>query len=95
VCRFHVAAGGKLHADKLPGAIAQSVAKLAGIDLRKFGSFSYWFNKPWFHNRGKLAAVFIITLLLGFSNKFSGVNYTPAKQQSGVNTMERSGMVVA
>jgi hypothetical protein len=26
--------------------------------------------------------VFIITLLLGFSNKFSGVNYTPAKQQS-------------
>jgi hypothetical protein len=26
--------------------------------------------------------VLIITLLLGFSNKFSGVNYTPAKQQS-------------
>jgi hypothetical protein len=26
--------------------------------------------------------VLIITLLLGFSNKFFGVNYTPAKQQS-------------
>jgi hypothetical protein len=50
VCRFHVAAGEKLYADKFPGAIVQSVAKLAGIDLRKFGSFSYWFDKPWFHN---------------------------------------------
>jgi hypothetical protein len=51
VCRFHVAAGEKLHADKhLSGAIIQSVAKLAGINLRKCGSFSYWFDKPWFHN---------------------------------------------
>jgi hypothetical protein len=50
VCRFHVAAGEKLHADKLPGVIVRSVAKLAGIDLWKFGSFSYWFDKPWFHN---------------------------------------------
>jgi hypothetical protein len=50
VCRFHVAAGEKLHADKISGAIVQSVAKLAGINLRKFGSFSYWFDKPWFHN---------------------------------------------
>jgi hypothetical protein len=50
VCRFHVAASEKLHADKLSGAIVRSVAKLAGINLRKFGSFSYWFDKPWFHN---------------------------------------------
>jgi hypothetical protein len=50
VCRFHVAAGKKLHANKFFGAIVQSVAKLAGINLRKFGSFSYWFDKPWFHN---------------------------------------------
>jgi hypothetical protein len=50
MCRLHVAAGEKLHADKFPGAIIQSVAKLAGINLRKFGSFSYWFDKPWFHN---------------------------------------------
>jgi hypothetical protein len=40
----------KLHADKFPGAIVRSVAKLAGINLRKFGSLSYWFDKPWFQN---------------------------------------------
>jgi hypothetical protein len=50
VCKFHVAAGEKLHADKISGAIVRSVAKLAGINLQKFGSFSYWFDKPWFHN---------------------------------------------
>jgi hypothetical protein len=77
VYRFHVAAGEKLHADKIPGAIVQSVAKLAGIDLRKFGSFSYWFDNLGFTTEEKLVAVLIITLLLGFSNKFSGVNYTP------------------
>jgi hypothetical protein len=38
VCRFHVAAGEKLHADKLSGAIVRSVAELAGINLRKCGS---------------------------------------------------------
>jgi hypothetical protein len=32
VCRFHIAAGEKLHADKISGAIVWSVAKLAGID---------------------------------------------------------------
>jgi hypothetical protein len=78
VCRFHVAAGEKLHADKYPSAIVQSVAKLAGINLRKCGSFSYWFDNLGFTTEGKLAAVLIITLLLGFSNKFSGVNYAPA-----------------
>jgi hypothetical protein len=46
VCRFHIGAGEKLHADKLSGAIVRSVAKLAGINIRKFGSFSYWFDKP-------------------------------------------------
>jgi hypothetical protein len=50
VCRFHVAAGEKLHADKFSGAIVRNVAKLVGINLWKFGSFSYWFDKPWFHN---------------------------------------------
>jgi hypothetical protein len=50
VTRFHVAAGEKLHADKFPGTIVRSVAKLAGINLQKFGSFSYLFDKPWFHN---------------------------------------------
>jgi hypothetical protein len=41
VCWFHAAASEKLHADKYPGAIVWSVAKLAGINLRKCGSFSY------------------------------------------------------
>jgi hypothetical protein len=50
MCRFHVAASENLHADKIPGAIVRSVTKLAGINLRKCGSFSYWFDKPWFHN---------------------------------------------
>jgi hypothetical protein len=45
-----VVAGEKLDADKFSGVIVRSVAKLAGINLRKFGSFSYWFDKPWFHN---------------------------------------------
>jgi hypothetical protein len=30
--------------------LSGSVAKLAGINLRKFGSFFNWFDKPWFHN---------------------------------------------
>jgi hypothetical protein len=50
VCRFHVAAGEKLHADNFPCTIVRSVAKLAGINLQKFGSLSYWFDKPWFQN---------------------------------------------
>jgi hypothetical protein len=38
VCRFHVAVGEKLHADKqLSSAIVRSVAKLASINLLKFG----------------------------------------------------------
>jgi hypothetical protein len=69
VCRFHVAASEKLHADKLPSAIVQSVAKLAGINLWKCGSFSYWFDNLGLTTEGKLADVLIITLLLGFTNK--------------------------
>jgi hypothetical protein len=41
--------------------------KLASINLLKFGSFSYWFDKPWFHIEGRLAAV-LITPSLGVSN---------------------------
>jgi hypothetical protein len=53
VCRFDVAAGEKLHADKhLSGAIVRSVAKLAGINLRKCGSFSYWFDNLGFTTEG-------------------------------------------
>jgi hypothetical protein len=53
-CRFYIAAGEKLHADKISGAIVRSVAKLAGINLRKFGSFSYWFDNLGFTTEGNL-----------------------------------------
>jgi hypothetical protein len=70
VCRFHVAAGEKLHADKISGAIVRSVAKLAGINLQKFGSFSYWFDNLGFTTEGKIAAVLIITFSWGFPTSF-------------------------
>jgi hypothetical protein len=85
VCRFHVAASEKLHVDKYPGAIVRSVEKLAGINLRKCGSFSCWFDNLGFTTEGKLVAVLIINLLLGFSNKFSGVNYTPVNSNQPVS----------
>jgi hypothetical protein len=44
-----------------------AIAKLASINLLKFGSFSYWFDKPWFHTEGRLDAV-LITPSLGVSN---------------------------
>jgi hypothetical protein len=59
VCRFHVGAGEKLHANKIPGAIVHSVAKLAGINLRKFVSFSYWFDNLGSTTEGRLSAVLI------------------------------------
>jgi hypothetical protein len=37
-----------------------SVAKLAGINLRKCGSFSYWFDNLSFTTEGRLSAVLII-----------------------------------
>jgi hypothetical protein len=70
VCRFHVAAGEKLHADKLSSAIVRSVTKLAGINLRKFGSFSYWFDNLGFTTEGKIAVVLIITFSWGFPTSF-------------------------
>jgi hypothetical protein len=59
VCRFPVAAGEKLHTDKTSGAIVRSVAKLAGINLLKFASFSYWFDNLGFTTEGRLSAVLI------------------------------------
>jgi hypothetical protein len=44
-----------------------AVAKLASINVLKFGSFSYWFDKPWFYTKGRLADV-LITPSLGVSN---------------------------
>jgi hypothetical protein len=59
VCRFNVAVGEKLHADKFSGAIVRSVAKLAGINLLKFVSFSYWFDNLGSTTEGRLASVLI------------------------------------
>jgi hypothetical protein len=70
VCWFHVAAGEKLHADKISGAIVRSVAKLAGINLWKFGSFSYWFDNLCFTTEVKLVVVLIITFSRGFPTSF-------------------------
>jgi hypothetical protein len=55
--------------------------KLACINLLKFGSFSYWFDKPWFHTEIRLAVV-LITPSLGVSNwaviyKNSYINTAP------------------
>jgi hypothetical protein len=46
--------------------LSGTIAKLAGINLLMFGSFSYWFDKPWFHNGGKTCCCAHHNLLLGF-----------------------------
>jgi hypothetical protein len=46
--------------------LSRAIAKLAGINLRKFGSFSYWFDKPWFHTSGKTSCCAHHNPLLGF-----------------------------
>jgi hypothetical protein len=53
--------------DKASYKLSGAVAKLASINLLKFGSFSYWFDKPWFHTQRRLTAV-LITHSLGVSN---------------------------
>jgi hypothetical protein len=47
--------------------LSRAVAKLACINLLKFGSLSYWFDKPWFYTEGRHAAM-LITPSLGVSN---------------------------
>jgi hypothetical protein len=53
--------------DEAPYKLSGAVAKLASINLWKFGFFSYWFDKPWFHIEGRLVVV-LITPSLGVSN---------------------------
>jgi hypothetical protein len=53
--------------EEAPYKLSGAVAKLASINLLKFGSFSYCFDKPWFHIEGRLAAM-LITPSLGVSN---------------------------
>jgi hypothetical protein len=63
-CRFHAAVGAKLHPGK--GAIVQSYRKASEHQPSEVGYFSYWFDKPWSHTEGRLAAVLIITFSWGF-----------------------------
>jgi hypothetical protein len=82
VCRFHVAAGEKLHTDKFSGAIVWSVAKLAGINHQKFVSFSYWFDN--------LGSQLREDLLLCSSHLTLGVtNYASINKFSGVVAGEK------
>jgi hypothetical protein len=59
--------------------------KLASINLLKF-NFSYWFDKPWFHNWGKLAAVLIIPSSWGSQ---LGAYYTPSSIFFGAVAREK------
>jgi hypothetical protein len=66
VCRFHVVAGAQSKAlDEAPYKLSGAVTKLASITFWSL-AFSYWFNKPWFHNWGKTCCCAHHTFLLGF-----------------------------
>jgi hypothetical protein len=68
ICRLHVDASAKLHTgQRAIYKLSRADGKLASINLWKFSSFSYWFDKPWFHTEGRLDAV-LITPSLGVSN---------------------------
>jgi hypothetical protein len=65
----------KSHAPAFNWHRCWSVAKLAGINLRKCGSFSYWFDNLGFTTEGKLAVVLIIPSSWGSQR---GVIYMPS-----------------
>ena len=46
-------------------------AKISHEKPSKVISFSYWFDKPWFHTEGKLSAVLIIPSSWGFPTRLS------------------------
>jgi hypothetical protein len=46
--------------------IVRSCRKASKHQPSEVGSFSYWFDKPWFHTEGRLAVVLIITFSWGF-----------------------------
>jgi hypothetical protein len=59
----------------LSGALVRSVTKLTSITFWSL-AFSYWFDKPWFHNWGKTCYCAYHTFLLGFP---TGCTYKPSK----------------
>jgi hypothetical protein len=46
--------------------VVQSCHEASEHQPSEVGSFSYWFDKPWFHTEGRLAVVLIITFSWGF-----------------------------
>jgi hypothetical protein len=46
--------------------IVRSCRKASKHQPSEVGSFSYWFDKPWFYTEGRLAVVLIITFSWGF-----------------------------
>jgi hypothetical protein len=81
VCRFHVATGAKLSPGRGAIQIVRSYREASEHQPSEVGSFSYWFNKPWFHTEGRLAAVLIITFSWGFQLgchlQYSYINTAP------------------
>jgi hypothetical protein len=63
-----------------------SVAKLAGIILRKCGSLSYWFDNLGFTTEERLAVVLIISSSWGSQQS---VIYTPSSIFSGAIVEEK------
>jgi hypothetical protein len=63
-----------------------SIANLVGINLRKCGSFSYWFDNLGFTTEGRLAAMLIIPSSLGSQRS---VIYTPSSIFSGAVAGEK------
>jgi hypothetical protein len=75
VCRFRIAAGVKTRRRAVvSGALVRSVTKLASITFWSL-AFSYWFDKPLFHNWGKTCYCAHYTFLLGFP---TGCTYKPS-----------------
>jgi hypothetical protein len=60
--------------DEAPYKLSGAVAKLASITFWSL-AFSYWFDKPWFHNWGKTCYCAHHTFLLGSQR---AVTYTPS-----------------
>jgi hypothetical protein len=82
VCRFHVAARWR-RTSNISGAIVWSVTKLASITFWSL-AFSYWFNKPWFHNWGKTYCCAHHTFLLGFP---TSCTYKPSMWRCTIECM--------
>jgi hypothetical protein len=66
VCGFHVAAGENLHANNFPGAIVQSVAKLAASTFESLVLSPTGSKNLGFTTEERLAVVLIITFSWGF-----------------------------